>query len=60
MGWQAVQEQSWLVGAMVKGSSFLWNSSKVQSTMRMMRCGGFPSLQIVEMSAALIVYRDDV
>ena len=45
-------------GSMVRGSSFRWKSSKAQSMMRMMRWGGFPSLRTVEMSAALIVYRD--
>ena len=46
-------------GSMLRGSSLRWKSSKAQSMMRMMRCGGFPSLRTVEMSAALIVCRDD-
>ena len=47
-------------GSMDRGSSFRWKSSKAQSMMRMMRWGGLPSLRTVEMSAALIVYRDNI
>lgn len=47
-------------GSMDRGSSFRWKSSNAQSMIRMMRWGGLPSLRTVEMSAALIVYRDNI
>ena len=49
-----------LSGSMDRGSSFRWKSSNAQSMIRMMRWGGLPSLRTVEMSAALIVYRDNI
>ena len=44
-------------GSFVIVSSFLWNSSRQQSMIRMMRCGGLPSLRTVEMSEGLMVLR---
>ena len=42
-------------GSCCTTSTRRWNSSSTQSMMRMMRCGGFPSLRTVAMSAGLMV-----
>lgn len=46
-------------GSIFVGLSRRWKSSSTQSMMRMMRCGGRPSVRTVAMSDGLMVWRRD-